>query len=56
MFKEIVVQVKAEADAYEDRENGEPDDCGASIATRRPSCGCVKVHPFCPPCDAKNGE
>jgi hypothetical protein len=56
LFMKVVVKIKPEAATYEDPEDGEPDERSASIATRRPSCGCVKVHPFCPPCDAKNGE
>jgi hypothetical protein len=50
MFMKVVVQVKAEADTYEDPEDREPDDRGPAVVARRPGCGGMKVHPFCPPC------
>jgi hypothetical protein len=38
LFVEVVAQVKAEAYAYEDPEDSEPDDGGATIGARRPGC------------------
>jgi hypothetical protein len=46
LFMEVVVQIKTKADAHEDLEVGEPDERSAAVATRRPSCGCMKVHPL----------
>jgi hypothetical protein len=56
LFMEVVVEIEAEAYAYEDPEDGEPDERGAAIGARRPGCGGVKVHPLCPPCETENGE
>jgi hypothetical protein len=56
LLMEVVVQIKAEADAYEGPEDGEPDERGAAIFARRPGCGCMNLHPPCPPCQAENGE
>jgi hypothetical protein len=53
---EVVVQIEAEADAYEDPEEAEPHERGPAICARRPGRGCMKVHPLCPPCQAVNGE
>jgi hypothetical protein len=49
LLMHVVVQIEAEANAYEDPEDGEPHKRGPAIFTRRPGCGCMKVHPLCPP-------
>jgi hypothetical protein len=56
LLMEVVVQIEAEADAYEDPEDSEPDERSAAIVTRRPGGGCMQVHPLCPPWQAENGE
>jgi len=43
---EVVVQIEAEADAYEDPEDAEPDQRSPAIFTRRPGCGCMNVQSF----------
>src|SRR5271154_2299718 len=50
LLPEVVVQIEAEADAHVDPEDGEPDQRSPAIFTRRPGCGCMDVHPLCPPC------
>jgi hypothetical protein len=49
LLVEVVVQIEAEADAHEDPEDGEPDQCSPAIFTCWPGCGCMNVHPLCPP-------
>ena len=56
LLMQVVVQIKAESDAHIDPEDGKPDECGAAIVARRPGCGCVKVHPRCPPSWGEDGE
>ncbi len=48
LLMEVVVQIEAEADAYEDPKEGEPDQCGPAIFTRRPGCGGMDVQSFFP--------
>ena len=48
LLMEVVMQIKAEADAYEDPEEGEPDQRGPAIFTRGPGCGCVDLQSFFP--------
>jgi hypothetical protein len=49
LLLEVVVQIEAEADAHVDPEDGEPDQRSAAVFTRGPGCGCMDVHPLCPP-------
>ena len=53
LLPEVVVQIEAEADAHEDPENGEPAQRSPAIFTRGPGCGCMDVHPLCPPCQSE---
>jgi hypothetical protein len=43
LLMEVVVQIEAEADAYEDPKDGEPDHRSPAIFTRGPGCGCMDV-------------
>ena len=46
LLMDIVVQIKAEADTYEDPEDGEPDQRSPAIFTRGPGCRCMDVQSF----------
>ena len=42
------MQIEAEADAYEDPEDGEPDQRSPAIFTHRPGCSCMDVQSLSP--------
>ena len=46
LLVQVVVQIEAEADAYEDPEDAEPDQRSPAIVTRGPGCGCMDVQSF----------
>ena len=53
LLLEVVVQIKAKADAHEDPEDGEPDQRSPAIFTRWPRRGCMDVHAALPPCQSE---
>src|SRR5580698_8174478 len=48
LLVEVVVQIEAETDAHVDPEDGQPDERGPAIVTRRPGCGGVYAQTMCP--------